>query len=57
MTPPPTNQLSEIAVKKEFDLNQVISDIHFYFHLLRQRGETLVVELRKEPQKLEERGG
>lgn len=35
--------LSEIAVHKEFDLNQAISDIRFYYNLCRLRGGHITV--------------
>ena len=51
-----SSRLEEIVLHKEFDVNQAISDIRFYFTLAQKTGEQIIVEIwRKMPPK--EEGG
>ena len=51
------NRLDEIVIRKEFNVNEAISAIQFYWNLARQRGETIVVEIWKQTTDPREDGG
>ena len=52
-----SNRLDEIHIQKEFNIAEAISSIQFYWNLARQRGETIVVEIWKQPPNPEQKGG
>lgn len=48
------NRLDEIVIRKEFNVAEALSSIQFYWNLARQRGETIVVEIWKQPPEKED---